>query len=95
MRLLPQSLVGRTVLVFLIGIGALLFLWQGYGYGGWGPGRMMGPGMMGGRGPGMMGYGWGGGALGWLCLGQQPSTPQPFESVALRLLTRPAHLPVV
>jgi hypothetical protein len=52
---------GVVLLVFLIGIGALLFLWQRYGYGGWGPG-----GMMGGRGPGMMGYGRGGGVLSWL-----------------------------
>jgi hypothetical protein len=57
---------GVVLLVFLIGISLLSFSGQGYGYGGWGPGGMMGPGMMGGRGPGMMGYSYGGGALGWL-----------------------------
>lgn len=58
---------GVVLLVFLIGISLLSFFGQGYGYGGWGPGWMMGPGMMGSRGPGWtMGYGYGGGALGWL-----------------------------
>lgn len=49
---------GVVLLVFLIGISLLSFFGQGYGYGGWGPGGMMGP--------GMMSYGYGGGALGWL-----------------------------
>jgi len=52
---------GVVLLAFLIGISLLSFFGQGYGYGGWGPGWMMGPGMMSGWRPGwMMGYG------GWL-----------------------------
>jgi hypothetical protein len=57
---------GVALLVFLIGTSVLSFFGQGYGYGGWGSGGMMGPGMMSGRGPGGMMGGYGSGLFGWL-----------------------------
>ena len=63
-----QVAVCAVVVLLVFGLGmALLPGLFGGGYGGWGPGGMMGPGMMGGRGSGgMMGYSYGSGTLGWL-----------------------------
>lgn len=54
---MPIAVFGGVVLlVFLIGTSLLSFFGQGYGYGGWGPGGMMAPGMMGGYGSGLFGW---------------------------------------